>query len=186
MLLLQQQEAKEKKNNLISLLSLLFPDYRINITPNSIILNLTSFPPDKTPPPVLIDNDNFAALQDVARKVFNTNTLFGTNNVVYRPQGQKAEKIAQRLYETRAKVQKIKAAQNQKTEESGLLAHYISLIAAGFEIPVTEVCKYTFRQLVDQVERFTLKEDWKTDFQIRLTGTKTDKQPDNWMKDLYS
>lgn len=181
MQVINQPEAIEKKNIIISLLDILFPDYNVSMTPNSILL----MPSQVGGKPVMIDSNTFPVLQDIVKQVFCANTLFFHNNVVYNPSGKLAEKIAQRLYETRRMKEERQQASG-KNKTSCLLGQYMSLLSVGIHIPITEISKYTLHQLIDQVERFTLRENWNVDFQIRLTGTKPEKEVENWMKDIYN
>ena len=65
-MLLQDERTKDKKEDIKSVLTLLFPDYQIIFTPRAISLNCngTSF---------TIDEGNFESLQSVLKRVFCLN-----------------------------------------------------------------------------------------------------------------
>jgi hypothetical protein len=71
MKVLEQSKDKEKKNHLIMLLKLLFPDRVAMITRNSIILSAP-----EGGEPVMIDGNNFDLFQSVAREVLCVHNLF--------------------------------------------------------------------------------------------------------------
>ena len=43
----------------------------------------------------------------------------------------------------------------------------------------------TLYQLYDLIERFSLYTNWDIDIRSRLAGGKSDKKPDNWMKNIH-
>jgi len=43
----------------------------------------------------------------------------------------------------------------------------------------------TMYQLFDLVERYMLYVNWDLDIRSRLAGAKSEKQPENWMKNIH-
>ena len=44
----------------------------------------------------------------------------------------------------------------------------------------------TIFQLYDLIERYQLYINWDIDLKVRLTGSKPDESPDNWMKNIHT
>ena len=63
MMIMREKEAKDKKEATQKVLMLLFPEYKILFTPNSLLLQ-------KESETIIIDANNFELLQEVLRQVF--------------------------------------------------------------------------------------------------------------------
>jgi len=63
MMIMSEKEAKEKKEVVKSVLSLVLPEYSVLFTPNSLVLK-------KDDIMVTIDEDNFEDLQEALREIF--------------------------------------------------------------------------------------------------------------------
>lgn len=175
MKVLQQTKDSDKKNAVITLLKLLFPNYSPSITPNSIILIMVDNPT------IMIDNNNFDTLQSVLRSVLCVNSLFQGNNIIYNPVNDMAKKIADKLMRGRKKVAEL----NKGNSDSSILTRYISILSMAQGIPVSCFENYNLFQLFDAMDRYTKKTEWDTDMKVRLAGGKPDKQVESWMIDLH-
>lgn len=175
MKVLEQSETKDKKDNIISLLSLLFPFCSVSMTPNSIVLinresNSVS----------MIDNDSFDSFQEILKDVFCVKSLFGKDQIKYNPVNKRAEEIANKIYKGRQKVAQINAAKNK----GSVLGKYLSVLTVGLYIPEPE--HFTMFKVMDLIQRYGLKREADIDMQIRLAGGSPDSQPEEWTKDLYN
>ena len=81
------------KNSISSLLTLLFGDYQVLFTPQSLILILNN----NREVSILIDKNNFDILQKQLRKVFCLNTNILGEQGVFNPKGAKAREIAEKI-----------------------------------------------------------------------------------------
>lgn len=179
MKVIEQQPTSEKKIALITLLSLLFPDYQAVITPNSIILRNTETKDNK-----MIDKDNFQFLQEMVYNVLCMSSLLTGDNVVYNPGNDKAKAIANKIMAGRRKVAECKSKEASK---ESLLSRYISILTIGNDsMTLEDYCNCTLYQLFDLIERYNLWMDWNIDLRVRLTGTKPKKEVENWMKPIHS
>ena len=181
MKVIEQQPTSEKKIALITLLSLLFPDYQAMITPNSIIFRNAESGETK-----LIDKDNFQFLQEKITQVLCLSSLLSGDNVVYniKPGDKKGQRIRDKIMAGRRKIAEIKS--NESKKES-ILSRYISILTIGNDsMTLEDYCNCTIYQLFDLVERFNLYVDWNIDLKVRLTGTKPKKEVENWMKPIHS
>ena len=178
MKVIEQFDTSDKKISILTLFTLLFPNYKPIITPNSIILN--NF---ETKENVIIDDNNFDNFQNVIKQVLCFNKLFQGDNVTYNPVNEKAKEIAEKLIKGRKKAAALKA---KEEKENSVLGRYISILTIGVPSMSLESClSLTLYQLFDLIERFTLYVEWNTDLEVRLAGGSPKSQAENWMKNIH-
>lgn len=173
MMIMQEKEAKNKKYATKQVLNLLFPNYTVLFTPNSLLLK------KKDSDDILIDESNFEILQEVLRQIFCMKDT-SMNQGAFNPAGDKAKEIAQKLQRGR---DRIAAERNDKN--SSIFSQYISTLAIGLHIPLQSLVDLTMFQLYDLIERYMLWVHWDLDARTRLAGGKPDNFPDNWMKNIH-
>ena len=171
MKLMKEARAKDKKENVKSVLTLLFPNYNIIFTPRSILFN-------QNEESFIIDEGNFEDLQKILGEVF---CLKENNQQSFNPGNSAAKEIANKLMRARQRV----AA--EKGEVSGsVLTQYSSILAIGLNsMSLQDVIELTVFQLYDLVERFQLHLAWDIDTKSRLAGGKPDGKPEDWMKVIH-
>lgn len=170
LLMLLFQQDKSKKSLVKEVLILLFPKYKVLITPRSICFNNDEVE-------LIIDEGNFESFQKVLRQVFCLQ-LVGKDS--FNPKGKKASEIAQKLLRARERV----AAQKQ--DKSNSLATYISVITVGVaSMSLQDTINLTMYQLYDLLERYGLYISWDIDIKSRLAGASPDDKPDSWMKSIH-
>lgn len=171
MMLMSDETTKDKKESVRQVLTLIFPNYKIFITPRAISFNYN----DET---FTIDEDNFDNLQEILKKVF---CLGAAGQESFNPANAKAKEIADKLMRARARV----AA--QKGEGTGsIFTQYLSILSVGLgSMSLQELLNLTVFQLYDLVERFILYMNWDLDIRSRLAGGKSEGKPDNWMKVIH-
>ena len=99
----------------------------------------------------------------------------------YNPASKKAQEIANKMMQGRAKV----AAQKGEIGTS-TLARYISLLSIGISMSLNEILNLTIFQLYDLVERYMLYVKWDLDIKTRLAGgTPKDEDKEGWMKNIH-
>lgn len=177
MKVLEQSQDKDKKNAVIMLLTLLFPDYIPVITRNSIILTKQG-----ENQPLLIDDNNFDIFQSVLKEILCVNSLFQGNNVIYNPANDRAKEIAEKLMRGRRKVTEIKSKENNES----VLTRYISILTIGSNTMSLEDClNLNMFQIFDLMERYNAFIEWDVDLRVRLAGGKPDKPVESWMRDIH-
>ena len=177
MKVLGQPENKSKKATLISLLMLLFPKYQVVIMPQSI--NLLAEGQD----PIMVDNNNFDTFQGIIKHVLCAGNLLQGDNLIYNPSGDLAKKIAQKLYKGRQAVAQIKAKEGSNTS---VLTRYLSILTVGVGLRLSDCADFNLFQLFDLMDRYNAKVEWDIDLQVRMTGTKPEKQVESWMKEMHT
>lgn len=172
MMIMSEKEAKEKKDAVRQVLTLLLPDYQILFTPNSLVFK-------KDDIMVAIDETNFEDFQKSLRDIFcmEDGPMDQQN---FNPVNDKAKEIADKIMKGRQKVAQLKGTSNVS-----VFTQYISMLTIGLHISMLELKKLTMFQLYDLVERFMLWVNWDIDLRSRLAGAKPDEHPDNWMKNIH-
>ena len=171
MMIMQEKETADKKEAVKQLFSLIFPKQQLLITPRSIILRDSDVS-------ITIDEKNFEALQKIANEIFCINTG-PMETRTFNPQGKKAKEIADKLMRARQRVAEQKA-------EGSIFSQYISTLTVGLNsMSIFDCENLTMYQLFDLVERYMLYVNWDLDIKSRLAGGSSDKQPDNWMKNIH-
>lgn len=160
-----------------AMLTLLFPDFIINFLPASILLS-------KEKDTFFIDKDNFNIFKDIFNEMFCFSDIIGTVSQKYNPGGPQGRALAQKFRKRQEKLAKIKN-HNQQHRGIEILANYISILAIGKKQDINTILNYTVPQLIDEMQRFKLKEEFETYKQLKLAGAKDVEQVKNWMANLH-
>ena len=173
MTVMAEKEAQDKKDAVLQLCQLIFPGYKVNFLPRSLLLI-------KDTQNVMIDDSNFEILQKVIQDIFCLNN--SANDIHnFNPVNAKAKEIADKLMRGRQRV----AAQKSEGDGS-IFVQYVSTLTIGLNSMSFEDClNLTMYQLFDLVERYMLYINWDLDIRSRLAGGTPDSKPDNWMKNIH-
>ena len=126
MTIMQEKEAVDKKTAVQQVATLLFPNYKMSFTPNSILLI--------GPQVITIDENNFEILQSILRLIF---CVKDDPSISYNPGNEKAKEIANKLKRGKEKV----AA--QRAEGAGsIISQYLSTLAVGLHYPISELINF--------------------------------------------
>lgn len=172
MMIMSEKEARDKKEAVKQVLTLLLPDYQILFTPNSLVFK-------KDEITILIDEENFEIFQEALRDIFCMNDG-PMDQQTFNPINDRAKQIADKIMKGRQKVAELKGNSNVS-----VFTQYISMLTIGLHISMLELKKLTMFQLYDLVERFMLYLNWDIDLRSRLAGAKPDEHPENWMKNIH-
>ena len=171
MMVMMEKETSDKKQCVLEVLQLLFPNYKVIITPQSLLFQ-------KGTESFIVDENNFESLQEVLRLIFCVNQG-PMDQQAFNPADDKAREIAEKLMRGRQRV-----AAQKGTSNSSIFVRYLSILSTGLKIPISELRKYTMYQFYDLIERFGLWMNWDLDIKVRLAGGKPDSHPEDWMKDI--
>ena len=173
MTIMQEKEAAEKKIAVQQVCTLLFPDYKINFTPRSLMF----MGKDGI---VQIDENNFEYLQSALSSVCCLRSG-PMDQQSFNPADEKAREIAEKLMRGRQRV----AAQKGDVNAS-IFSQYLSILTVGLHsMSLKDAMDLTMFQLYDLIERYTLYMNWDMDIRSRLAGGKPDHEPENWMKNIH-
>ena len=172
MTIMSEKETKDKKAAVMQLFSIIFPSYKIVLTPRSIIFNN----PEGS---VIIDENNFNNFQEILKEIFCFNS--GNGQDTYNPADAKAKEIAEKLMRGRQRI-----AAEKGEDKGSALVQYTSALTIGLKsMSLNDIINLTMFQLYDLVQRYSLYISWDLDIKTRLAGGKPDSQPDNWMKNIH-
>ena len=163
------------KQEVENLMNLIFPNYQIYFTPQSIILKMKDSKGFLT-----IDENNFDTLQDVLRLVFSIKEDYLGEGGAYNPEGRRAKEIAEKLMQGRQKV-----AMQKKGTGGTVFTKYVSILAVGLHLSINELINYTPYQIYDLLERYNLYTAWDIDMRVRMAGGDPKSEPESFMKDIH-
>lgn len=170
---------QESIQNALFLLTIIFPGREIIILPDKIALNeqeLVHY----------IDNTNFEDFKKVISQMFCSNKFSNHKEDDFNPQGQLAKEIAEKLRRGRQRAAAAKASKNGGDNKVAILSRYVSILTVGEQKDMNSFMGYTVPQLLDEFSRYELKLAYDLNIKQRLAGATKMKDPEDWMKDLYS
>lgn len=172
MTIMLEKETKDKKDAVKALLTLMFPKYNILFTPRSIMLQGENS--------IMIDENNFEALQNISKQIFCVNNK-NNQEQGFNPANEAAKRIAEKLMRGRQRVAELNGQAN-----ASIFSQYLSTLTVGLSsMSLQELMDLTMFQLFDLIERYQLYISWDIDIKSRLAGAKPDDKPDNWMKNIH-
>ena len=172
MTIMSEKEAVDKKLAVQQVFTLIFPKYKVMMTPRSVLISGEGST-------MQIDEKNFEYLQAALTEICCLRTG-PMDQQSFNPANAKAREIAEKLMRGRQRV----AAEKGQTNTS-IFSQYLSMLTVGLHIPLQEIMDLTMFQLYDLVERYMLYINWDMDIRLRLAGGKPESQPDNWMKNIH-
>lgn len=173
MMVMEDESMLEKKQDVISVLTVLFPDYKVIFTPRTIVLK-------KEKEIFNIDESNFKALQLMLEQVF---CLVDTGQSYYNPANELARKIADKLMDGRRRVM---AQNSAEANGASSFVQYLSILTVGLgSMSLQDCLNLTMYQLYDLIERYNLFVNWDIDLRARLAGAKPENQAEDWMKVIH-
>ena len=166
MSIMKEQNATILKNKtcVLMVLSLIFPQYNIDIKDNIVL--------SKDNETYQINNQNYDKFLDILNSMFCLSA--SSEGASYNPNGEMAKKIAE-LNE-----------QNEKPNKVAIISRYVSILAVGQQKDINSFMDYTVYQLFDEFKRYELKLNWDIYLQAKMAGAQDLKEVDDWMKDIYS
>lgn len=167
----QNPTAQQSKIYFSMLLTLLFPQYEVQIENNQIkLIN------NKNQQEHFITNENFENFRQIINLMFS----FDKNKDKFNPSGDLAKKISDKFKKRHQILQ-----ENKNQENISIISRYISILTVGEHKDMNSFMKYTVYQLFDEFKRYELKMSFDINFQARLAGAKDLKDAEDWMKDIH-
>jgi hypothetical protein len=173
MTIMSDKEGADKKYAVQQVCALLFPKFKLNFTPRSLVFI-------REGESVTVDENNFNGLQAVIREICCLNDG-PMDQQAFNPADDRAREIAEKLMVGRQKVAEAKGQSN-----ISIFSQYLSILTVGLHsMSLQDAMDLTMFQLYDLVERYMLYINWDMDVRSRLAGGKPESQPDNWMKSIH-
>lgn len=168
------EQNQISKTCLLSILTLIFPTYKIDMGGGVIVLmdeNGVQY----------IRAEHFDALKQIITEMFCLNRK-NADGDDYNPGNEAARKMAERFRKARQKKAEMRG---EDTSKINILSRYISILSVGLGMDINELMNYTVYQLFDIFERFELKMSFDYYVQAKMAGAKDLEEVDNWMKDIH-
>lgn len=175
MSVMNSKEKARYKVDALMVLTLLFPDFHIKVDTDKIVLILEG---DFT---TSINQFNFDTFKDIVSSMFCLNDA-EQNEGNYKPAGQYASKIAEKLKKRHEKLAKEKGVNTQKI---AIFSRYVSILAVGEHKDINELMDYTVYQLKAEFKRFQKKQEFDFYIQAKMAGAKDLEDVDNWMDEIH-
>lgn len=169
-------ESLQAKNNILSLLTLLFPNDIINLKGKAILLQ-----DHETKEQHEINNNNFQSFKEIVNQMFCLN--INSDNKQYNPSGEMAKRLAEKFKKARAK--KMQLASNSPDQKISIFSRYISILTIGQKKNMNDFSDYTVYQLMDEFTRFNLKNQYDAWLKYKIAGAQDLETPEDWLKDIH-
>lgn len=173
MSVMNSKEKAKHKTDAKLVLTLMFPNAEVKIDKDKILLQLENFESS-------INEYNFDEFQDIVRQMFCLKGMGEDDQ--FNPADALANKIAEKLKKRQQKLAEMKS--NEK--KVNLFSRYVSILTVGLQKDMNELMQYTVYQLMDEFERFRLKQDFDVYIQMKMAGAQDLEEVKNWMDDIHS
>jgi len=174
MSVMNSRDKAQHKTDAIMVLALLFPEYKIKIEKDKILLQL-----NKENFSSSINEQNFIEFKSIITQIFCLNR-FNVGDE-FNPADDLAAKVAEKIKKGREK-----RAKTEPQKKVTIFSKYISILSVGLQKDKNDLLNYTVPQLIDEFERYILKQDFDLYVKAKLAGAKDLEEVKNWMEDLHS
>ena len=178
MMMEKDANVQKIKQDVEQMLSLLFPNHQIMMTPQSIILM------NEEKKSFLIDANNFDAFADIIYDMFCLRNFHGDDFDDYNPGGDRARALVEKFRKKRELLAELRRERGENSSLMSVLERYISILAVGERKDKNQLAEYSVFQLVDEFKRFQLKETFDFTFQAKMAGAQKIKDAKDWMGDI--
>lgn len=168
-------EMRKKKIDILRVLTLMFPEYQIELTRTEIKLKKENEEEIRS-----INKDNFSIFKEILVAMFCLKGRGSESEPEYNPGGRLAREIADKIHKRRQVL-----AEQQGEQKIAILSRYSSILSIGLQLDLNKVLGYTVYQLFDQYERFELEEQFDIHLRAQLAGARDLKDVDDWRKDIH-
>ena len=161
------------KTDAMMVLTLLFPNYKVEIEHDKILLQLENFSSS-------INEYNFEDFKKVIAQIF---CLDSSESEEFNPSDALAKRIAEKIKKGREARNKTKDSENVKMN---IYSRYISILSVGLPLDKNLLYNYTVYQLKDEFDRFQMKMNSDIYLKAKLAGAQDLEEVENWMEDIHS
>ena len=173
MSVIKSREKARHKTDAIMVLALLFPEYKIKINNNEILLQSENISSS-------INEQNYSDFKDIINQMFCLEISEGDNK--YDP----ADALAKRIADKIAKAKKKRAEKKgEDLEKITIYSDYISILSVGLAKDKNILANYTIPQIRDEFQRFQKKSEFDYYIQAKMAGAQNLEEVDNWMEKLH-
>lgn len=173
MSVMNSAESAKHKTDAMLVLTLMFPNAKVKINKDKILLQLENFESS-------VNEYNFDEFQDIIRQMFCLDTMAGDSQ--YNPADALASKIAEKFKKRQQKL----ADMSGEKQKINIFNQYISILAVGLRKDINDLMQYTVYQLMDEFERFRMKQDFDMYIKAKMAGAQDLEEVKNWMENIHS
>lgn len=172
------------KNCMQMVLILLFPEYKVDFLPMSIMLSKVVQNDKKQQH--FIEQNNFQSFKDILEEMFCLKSVLKTEE--YNPGGPQAQALVQKFRQRQRKLIKMKRNNRQLQQTISILSQYLSILSVGLQKDINMLLEYSLYQLFEEYNRYRLKLDYDLFISVKLAGGQMNSdQVKNWMsEDIHS
>lgn len=157
-ILREQNAVMQKNRNCVNMvLALIFPDYKIQIKQDCILLEREG---DENK--YQINGSNFENFKEIISIMFN---LKQDEQATFNPSGELAKKIAAKLQKRHQKL-----AEDKPDKKIDILSRYVSILSVAQHKDMNILLNYTIYQLYDEFKRNELKMGYDIYLKAKMAG----------------
>jgi hypothetical protein len=158
------------KTDALMVLALLFPEHKIKIEKDKILLQLENFSSS-------INERNYDDFKEILNQMF----CLGADEGQFNPEDALAARIAEKI----KKGQQKRAEKRGETEEHTVYDQYMSVLSVGLQKDKNILKEYTVYQIRDEYKRYIMKLNWDSYILAKMNGAKDLEEVDNWMETIH-
>jgi len=170
MSVMSSRENLDYKTDAIMVLALLFPQYKIKIDKDKILLQLNDSLSS-------INEQNYDAFKEILVQMFCLQLAEGEEE--YDPADALANRIAEKIKKGKMKRNK----KELKDDNLFIYDKFISILSVGLRKSKETLSQYTVYQIRDEFQRFIKKENYDLYVKEKLAGAQDLEEVKNWMDD---
>ena len=168
--------------NILQLFELIFPDYKIGVTPNSFIFQVKENNDNLSSQ--IIDNKNFDIFSQYLYEMFALASFSGQVIEDYNPAGDRARALVEKFKKKHEYLAQLRQEKGEDTAVASIFGRYMNVLAVGERKNKNELSQYSVYQLIEEFKRFELKEAFDYTLQAKMAGAKNVKDAKDWMQDI--
>lgn len=182
MSIIREKEEQNKKiaEAVFQVLFLIFPHYKVGVTPAAIILQ-----EEEQKQTHLIDKNNFDGFADILYDMFCMIEAEGGHTEDYNPIGDRARALVEKFKKKHAYLAELNKERGQDSSLATVYGRYLNILAIGERKDKNELKEYSVYQLIEEFKRFQLKETFDYTFRAKLAGATKLKDAKDWMGDIH-
>ena len=175
----KSEEVRKVKESIEQILFLLFPNCIVKFTPSSIIIQ------DEEKQIHMIDDNNFELFANIINDMFCLNSFAQDIQEDYDPLGDRARAIAEKFRKKKEYLAELRKERGESEASLSIFGRYMSVLAVGERKDKNILKKYSVYQLIEEFNRFDLKETFDYTCQARLAGATKIKDPKDWTQSVF-
>lgn len=169
MSVMNSRDKARHRTDAIMVLALLFPEYKIKIDRNNILLQLENFSST-------INEQNYYDFRDIVNQMFCLQ--LSEDEGGFNPADALAARIAEKI--NKAKQKRVEK-HGESLEKVNIYSSFVSILSIGLQKDKNELMNYTVYQIRDEFQRFKAKFEYDMYIKAKMAGAQDLEEVENWM-----